>query len=270
MKKTSEQDLLAACIVIDPKDSHQAISISNLADRMPDESWNTETLEAYAAHHIAEFIGLQRRSAIHLYRAGLALLLIRDRLKGERQWCSWQDQHEIARTTAWEAVKLAEFFHFEDELAELGIIEAKRKANIVEERSARVDRDRTNSQDLDPRSGPDLRIVGKKPPASRRPADNVRWHDNPFKDGEAGSRSENVDEEDDDHEDMGPDLIPIKEPEDILVRLRQVAEVMDIILEEAPEMDLPTIPDTERQQLVELLDEITGLAKAIRSEVEGE
>ena len=142
-------------------------------------------------------------------------------------------------------------------------------AGIVEERPAKVERDRTSSQDIDPRSGPDLRIAGKKP-ASRHPADNVRWHDNPFTNGETGSRSENVDEEDDEQEDLGPDLIPLKEPEDILVWLQRVSEVMEAILEEAPEMDWPATPGAERKQHVELLDEIAKLAKAIRSEVEGE
>ena len=114
MKKTSEQDLLDAGIVIDPKDSTQAIPISHLADRMPEDSWKTETLEGYAVHHHTEYLGLQRRSAVHLYRAGLAFRLIRERSKGERKWCSWQDQHEIPRTTAWEAIKLADDFKSEE------------------------------------------------------------------------------------------------------------------------------------------------------------
>lgn len=72
----------------------------------PQASWDVKRLMAYARREIREAVALGKRTAVHLYRAGHALSLIRKKLKPSRQWVKWQEEHQLPRTVVNDAIRL--------------------------------------------------------------------------------------------------------------------------------------------------------------------
>lgn len=105
-------------------------------DGEPDASWTLDHLAEFVA---GEFTDARRaneeallhahKSAVHLFRAGCALKLARDKCKaeGHGRWTRWLDDSKLAISTVSEAIKLYENAKTEDALLGLGITEAKEK-----------------------------------------------------------------------------------------------------------------------------------------------
>jgi hypothetical protein len=94
----------------DPNDPTQLVRI---ADVTPAKSVETDVLLADARKLLTESaqydtaaLSFGRRSAASFFRAGESLDQVIDRMKEEKLWCKALDQHDISRTTAWEAIQL--------------------------------------------------------------------------------------------------------------------------------------------------------------------
>jgi hypothetical protein len=107
-----------------------------LGDARPDPSWDEDRLALYAKGELAnsqdaeeQAILQARKSAVHLFRAGHALALAREKCKGERHggWKEFKDRHGLKDTTANDAIRLYENAKTEAALVGLGITEAKEK-----------------------------------------------------------------------------------------------------------------------------------------------
>ena len=110
---------------------------SPVADPIPSAEWPTDRLATYARNQIGESgaieasLGLMaRRSTVAFFRAGQALAIARDRLKASNGWEQWLKNHHIPKTTAFEAIKLAENAKDESAVATLALTEAKRRYGV--------------------------------------------------------------------------------------------------------------------------------------------
>ena len=108
----------------------------SLGDVRPDPSWTLERLAVYAKDEVSnsdhaeqQAILQANKSAIHLFRAGHALALARDKCKGEKhgEWKKFKKKHGLADTTANDAIRLYENAKTEDALIGLSVTQAKEK-----------------------------------------------------------------------------------------------------------------------------------------------
>jgi hypothetical protein len=132
-------DLRALGLQIDPDNPTQAIPAGPQAESFPDETWDLERLGSYAATSLneadrlqRESIQLGRRSTVQIFRSGHALAIARQKVKSERwgEWGRWLAEHNIKRTTAWEAIQLYERAGYEEAIANLTPSQAKRRYGI--------------------------------------------------------------------------------------------------------------------------------------------
>jgi hypothetical protein len=117
---------------------------------LPDPTWDLERLASYAKDRfaIAEFFG--RKTAMQLWRAGRALLIVKDKLKAERKWTVWAEEHGLPMTSVYDAIKIAERFEQEDDIVGLTTIEARTIAGTIKPRRA-DDKGVTNTEPRDER-----------------------------------------------------------------------------------------------------------------------
>ena len=100
-------------------------------NQMPDPEWDLDHLAAYTRDRM-EFAGiLGRRTALQIWRAGLALLIVREKQKAERRWTEWCQAQNIPLSSAYEAMRVAERFENEVDIAGFTAIEAKLIAGTV-------------------------------------------------------------------------------------------------------------------------------------------
>jgi hypothetical protein len=94
-------------------------------DLLPDPSWDLDQLAAYTRDRftIADLWG--RKSAVQIWRAGKAVLIVQERLKQERKWTAWAQEHDLPLTSVYEAIKIAEKFDSEADITGFTVIEAK-------------------------------------------------------------------------------------------------------------------------------------------------
>jgi hypothetical protein len=135
----SVRDLRALGLQIDPDNPTQAIPAGPQSELVPDESWDLDRLGTYAATGLSEAsrleresIQLGRRSTIQIFRAGRALSIARRRVKSESwgEWGRWLKEHNLKRTTAWEAIQLYERAGSEEAIANLTPSQAKKRYGI--------------------------------------------------------------------------------------------------------------------------------------------
>lgn len=146
VRVSDEAELHNLGMRVDPADPGRAIRATDAGT--PDEEWDTDALGRYAAAELAESsrledeaVGIGRRSAVHLFRAGRALHLARERLKAGGEWCGWQARHGIARTSAWEAIGLFERAGDEATVAGLTISAAKAHFGVTRRAGGEEDAD---------------------------------------------------------------------------------------------------------------------------------
>jgi hypothetical protein len=101
---------------------------------VPDASWTIDDLRRYAAERLGEAVALARRSTVQVFRAGRALCLIKGKVESDEPWIAWLQRNDMARTSAWEAMKLFERAKEEAAIADIPITEAKKTYGIVKPR----------------------------------------------------------------------------------------------------------------------------------------
>ena len=81
----------------------------------PGESWDIDRLRSYALgelEHLKEcntqVLILARRSARHLFRAGHAFYLLREKLKEQEAWMAWLREQKLPHATVIQAIQLYE------------------------------------------------------------------------------------------------------------------------------------------------------------------
>jgi hypothetical protein len=128
---------------IDPGAPTRAIPVAPQSESLPDDSWDLERLARYAKTGLDEANRLDReamvigrRSTVEIFRVGRALSIARRKVKTEKwgDWGRWLTEHEIKRTTAWEAVELFERAGSEEAIANLTASQAKKKYGITRPR----------------------------------------------------------------------------------------------------------------------------------------
>jgi len=132
-------DLRALGLQIDPDNPTQAIPAGPQAESFPDETWDLERLATYAETGLSEASRLQKesiqlgcRSTVQIFRSGHALAIARQKVKSERwgEWGRWLAEHNIKRTTAWEAITLYDRAGSEEAIANLTPSQAKKRYGI--------------------------------------------------------------------------------------------------------------------------------------------
>ena len=127
----------------DPQTAGQSVVQNEAApsgEARPDPSWTLDRLAVYAKDEVSNSFHAEHqailqahKSAVHLFRAGHALALAREKCKGEQHgdWKKFKKKHGLADTTANDAIRLYENAKTEDALAGLGITQAKEKFGIA-------------------------------------------------------------------------------------------------------------------------------------------
>ena len=132
----TQQNFRALGLQIDPDDPTQAIPVAHQAESVPDESWDLERLGNYAATGLSEASRLQkesiqlgRRSTVQIFRSGHALSIARRKVPWG-DWGRWLKEHDLKRTTAWEAIELYQRAGSEEAIANLTPSQAKKRYGI--------------------------------------------------------------------------------------------------------------------------------------------
>lgn len=145
----SEREFRDLGFAVDPKDPSRAILTTPEDESIPDDTWDLDRLGSYAQAGLNEADRLQReslqlgrRSTVEIYRAGRAISIARKKAKGEKwgEWGQWLAQHNLARTTAWEAAALYERAESEDAIRNLTPDQAKKKYNIIRDQNGKPQR----------------------------------------------------------------------------------------------------------------------------------
>ena len=98
---------------------------------LPSIEWDADQLAEYVRERLsyAELFG--RKTALQLWLAGRALLLVKTILKAERRWTSWAKKNGIGLTAAYNCMRIAETFPDEDAIHGLTTVEVKQIAGIA-------------------------------------------------------------------------------------------------------------------------------------------
>lgn len=120
----------------------------------PDATWDMESLTAYAKRELSESILLAKRSTVHLFRAGHALSVVREKLKPEKEWVKWQQDNSLPRSTVNDAIRLFERAGSEEAVEGLPVMAAydkfdipKRGKNVADDEDAQLAGDENATSD---------------------------------------------------------------------------------------------------------------------------
>lgn len=216
-KNLTEQDLneMGFAVV-----GNEAVPIE---DGIPDSSWETSRLEAYAKGHLASSSQAERQSilqaekaAVDLYWAGCALKIVRDQKKSEGRgaWTAWLNEKGLAPSTVNDATLLYEHAKTPDALRGLGITVAKERFVRPCKKKAGDDNDAPNKSPNSPAkstSGGTVKSANIKPTVIA---------------------DDDVEEDTDDHVELKTDDSPVSnlidnlasEVEEIAQRLNEIAQ----------------------------------------------
>lgn len=213
-KNLTEQDLneMGFAVVGD-----EAVPIE---DGIPNSSWATTRLEAYAKGRLASSGQAERQSilqaekaAVDLYWAGCALKIIRDQKKSEGRgaWTAWLTENDLAPSTVNDATLLYERAKTPDALRGLGITVAKERFVRPCKKKAGDDNDAPITTTTSPAKSSS---GGKEKSASIKPTDD------------------DVEDDTDDHDELKADDSPVSnlidnlasEVEEIAQRLNEIAQ----------------------------------------------
>ena len=134
--RMTEHELHNLGLRIDPENPTEAIPVASDAKSVPDHSWDLERLGNYAATGLSEASRLQkesiqlgRRSTVQIFRSGHALSIARRKVPWG-DWGRWLKEHDLKRTTAWEAIELYQRAGSEEAIANLTPSQAKKRYGI--------------------------------------------------------------------------------------------------------------------------------------------
>ncbi len=125
---------LTATQPVEPGHDLTIVLVDRPEDATPDDSWSLDDLRTYALSRLNEASILARRSTAQTYRAGRALSLAKNKLKTLKAWGKWQQEHDLPRTSVWEAVELFRKAPSEEAIEHLTPQKAKEQFGIVKKR----------------------------------------------------------------------------------------------------------------------------------------
>ena len=236
----TQQELRALGLQIDPDNPTQAIPAGPQAKSVPDESWDLERLGNYAATGLSEASRLQkesiqlgRRSTVQIFRSGHALSIARRKVPWG-DWGRWLKEHDLKRTTAWEAIELYQRAGSEEAIANLTPSQAKKRYGIGRP----------------PRSDTEESGDSKNHSELSRPL-------NPFSDSASQSEDESDYEEPEDAEPNEPDLL-VRPPRSVRDMLIASSNLLLSCMQRSDEIDAAC---------VDILAEIDVSVKLLRAQV---
>jgi hypothetical protein len=236
----TQQNFRALGLQIDPDDPTQAIPVAHQAESVPDESWDLERLGNYAATGLSEASRLQkesiqlgRRSTVQIFRSGHALSIARRKVPWG-DWGRWLKEHDLKRTTAWEAIELYQRAGSEEAIANLTPSQAKKRYGIGRP----------------PRSDTEESGDSKNHSELSRPL-------NPSSDSASQSEDESDYEEPEDAEPNEPDLL-VRPPRSVRDMLIASSNLLLSCMQRSDEIDAAC---------VDILAEIDVSVKLLRAQV---
>lgn len=98
---------------------------------VPSPEWSLDQLADYARKQVSQIRQAPQRVARDVFRMGSALVIVREKLKAEKEYGAWLKANKVPRTTAYHATKLFEHYGTEDKLKGKKIAEAKRECGLM-------------------------------------------------------------------------------------------------------------------------------------------
>jgi len=98
---------------------------------LPTPSWTEKQLVEGARFQWKELQAAEKKAAVHVFRLGAALILLKSSLKKRRSWGKFLKDLHISEATAWRATELFMRAKTEDQVAFLTITEAYEKFGII-------------------------------------------------------------------------------------------------------------------------------------------
>lgn len=240
----SEGELRTLGLQLDPGDPTRAIRVAPQADFVPDDSWDLDRLGFYSGTRLneakrlhGEMIQLGRRSTVQIFRAGHALSIARQKVKWG-QWDRWLKEHNIKRTTAWEAIQLYERAGSEEAIRNLTWAQAKRRYGIT-----------------------------KSPPVDTRESAEHGDKSNPSSDTASHSDDQSGDDDSEDDE-LDDDEAGLETPDEPDVPARPPKSVRDMLIASS-NLLLSCLERPHKMDAAcgDILDEIEASVKELRAKV---
>ena len=110
-----------------PKGGKKPFSVKGL----PTPSWTEKQLAEGARYQWSQLQAAEKKAAVHVFRLGAALALLKPSLKKQRRWAKFLKEMKISEATAWRATELSNRAKTEDQVALLTITEAYEKFGII-------------------------------------------------------------------------------------------------------------------------------------------
>ncbi len=155
---------------------------------LPNPSWSQDQLVEGARYQWEQVQAAEKKAAVHVFRLGAALAILKPRMKKRRGWGQFVKKLHLSGATAWRAMELFTRAKTEDQVASLPITEAYEKFGIIQVATPAADDDAGNNA---------AETGGKKKAAAKKTSPEI---DADAEDGETelhgGDLEENADSND--------------------------------------------------------------------------
>jgi hypothetical protein len=128
---------------------------------LPTPSWTERQLVEGARFQCSEMQAAERKAAVHVFRLGAALIILKPLMKKRRSWGKFLKDLHLSEATAWRATELFARAKTEDQVALLPITDAYEKFGIIQTEMPKDD-------DGDPKKGKGAETGGKKKSVSKK------------------------------------------------------------------------------------------------------
>lgn len=108
---------------------------------LPTPYWSQKQLVEAARYQWGQLQAAEKKAAVHVFRLGAALVLLKPSLKKQRRWAKFLKDLHISEATAWRATELFTRAKTEEQVAFLTITEAYEKFGIIAQPQIPADND---------------------------------------------------------------------------------------------------------------------------------
>ena len=180
-----ENELQTLGLTLDPNDSKKAVPLGNGTAKKPvatkslnggkkpfsvkglsAPSFTQKQLIECARYQWGQLQAAEKKAAVHVFRLGAALALLKPSLKKQRRWGKVLKDLHIAEATAWRATELFTRAKTEDQVALLTITEAYLAFGILGQLEIPADED--GGEDNAAEMGHKKKVVAKKAVAKKK------------------------------------------------------------------------------------------------------
>ncbi len=161
---------------------------------LPHASLSEKQLVQCARYQRKELLAAEKKAAVHVYRLGVALAILKPNLKKRRQWAKFLNDLGIAEATAWRATELYRRAEREEKVALFTITEAYLHFGIVTQPEVPADDDNDAKEEKAAEKG-NKKKVG---PTKDDHADDSKTndsHEDAADEAENGERYDEADEQ---------------------------------------------------------------------------